>query len=408
MVHHIKRQSRALPSFRRHGLSAIIFLGLIVLGAYVWANLQKDKVKEFAAVGSEIDLPEIVETDLTPGAAPLPDLLEPDNIPMDANPTEIIDLLGAPQSDPNPNSGPRPPQPTQSAALGSSPQTILIDGSPIPGANTITNRSKPLIRAPIQGLSRTTPFGAVPFPASDGRKVFTSYAKPFTSVSGKTYISIVVGGLGINQVITRRAISELPGEVTLSFAAEAPNLQMWIHQARARGHEVMIELPMENTDYNPAASGATYTLKTSGDDATNIRNLDYLMGKAQGYFAVTNYGGERLVTNEKPLKPIFAHLGNAGLGFLYDGSTPTPNLNRLGNSQGLPTVTAQTLLDEKIQNRSAVRAMISSLQPGQNAKIPIGMGFAYPSTLDGIKDWVKGKPSHIELAPASFAMTQNK
>ena len=90
-----------------------------------------------------------------------------------------------------------------------------------------------------------SPFGKVPYIAPDGRRALTSYAKPFTPQAGKQYISVVIGGLGINPALTRRAINELPGSVTLSFAVHAPGLQLWINQARARGHEVLIELPME-------------------------------------------------------------------------------------------------------------------------------------------------------------------
>lgn len=397
-----------MPSFKKHSLSAGLLLVIVLLAGFAWVNIQSDRTGEIEAIGPEITLAENIEPDLAPEAAPLPDLLEPDNIPLDANPTEIIDLIGAPENTDSGESGPRPPTTAQSVSVQNRPQTILIDGSPVPGTNITINSAKPLIRAPIQGLTRTSPFGAVPHKADDGRTVLKSYAAPFTPTAGKSYVSLVVGGLGINQVVTRRAISELPGEVTLSFAAETPNLQMWIHQARARGHEVMIELPMESADHNPADPGATYTLMSTGPDSSNIRNLDYLMSRAEGYFAVTNYGGDRLVANEKPLKPILTHLGASGLGLLYDGSTAAPGINALGAAQGLKTITAQTLLDANIQNRSAVRAMISSLQPQGNAQIPIGMGFSYPTTLDGIKDWLQTKPENTDLAPVSYAMGQNK
>jgi len=408
MANYVRRNTRRMPSMKRHSLSALLMLALVFLAGYSWVTFKNGSSEPYAAVESEIILPEIIQPELQPAAAPLPDLLAPDNIPLDANPTELIDLLGAPAPQSNTSTGPRPPNQTDTAMIANLPKTILIDGSPIPGSNRIVNRATPLVRAPIQGLSRTSPFGAVPKIATDGRRVFTSYARPFVPASDKTYVSLVVGGLGVNQVITRRAINELPGEVTLSFAAETPSLQMWIHQARNRGHEVLIELPMESDGYNPTDPGATYTLMSSGPDSANIRNLDYLMSRAEGYFAVTNYGGDRLVNQDNPMDPILAHLAAAGLGMLYDGSTPAPQLNSLGKTKNLTTVTAQTLLDENIQNRSAVRAMVSSLQTGQTTKVPIGMGFSYPSTIDGIKDWLQSKPSNIGLAPVSFAMIQNQ
>ena len=317
--------------------------------------------------------------------------------------------MGTPNvSTPNtgPTTGPRPPNTGSDASV--EPKTILIDGSPIQGSQASLNRSKPLTSVPIQGLSRPSAFGKAPHPANDGRTVLKAYAKPFAPAAGKTQVALVVGGLGVNTIVTRRAISELPGEVTLSFAAETPNLQTWVNQARARGHEVLLELPMESADFNAAEPGAAYTLMSTGPDSENISNLDYLLSRAEGYFAVTNYGGDKLVKTEKSLSPLLSHLSDAGLGFLYDGLEASARVHTLGNGLGLKTINAQTLLDDRIQNKSAVRSMIKTLKPSTGVKVPIGMGFSYGSTIDGIKEWIVSKPASVELAPASYAMTQNK
>jgi len=73
----------------------------------------------------------------------------------------------------------------------------------------------------------------------------SAYKRPFSAGSGKRPVSIIIGGLGVNRSLTNQAINELPADVTLSFAAHAPGLQNWINQARAKGHDVFIEPPME-------------------------------------------------------------------------------------------------------------------------------------------------------------------
>jgi len=96
----------------------------------------------------------------------------------------------------------------------------------------------------------------------------------------------------INRTLTTQAINDLPPEITLSFAAHAPNLQNQINAARARGHEVLLELPMESEEFDPAEPGAEWALRArSATMAQNKRNLDRLLSRASGYFAVTNYNG---------------------------------------------------------------------------------------------------------------------
>ena len=405
MSNHIRRQSRKMPSVKKHGFTAFLLLAIVGVATFALVNSQSAPDTDKIAHGPEIRLPEQTLPADDPASIQLPDLLAVDNIPLDANPTENIALIGAPDTT-APISGPRPPDTTPSANAGA--KTILIDGSAIQSSEASLNTSQPLTRAPIQGLSRTSPFGKVPHPAADGRSAYKNYAKPFVPASGKTQIAIVVGGLGVNNIVTRRAISELPGEVTLSFAAETPDLQTWINQARARGHEVLIELPMESVSFDPLEPGAVYTLMSTAADSENIRNLDYLLSRGEGYFGVTNYGGDKLVKAEPRLAPILSHLATAGLGMLYDGVESASRVDTLGNASGLRTVSAQTLLDANIQDRNSVRSMISTLRPSGSVNIPIGMGFSYGSTIDGIKDWIVNKPSNVELAPASYAMNQNK
>lgn len=405
MANHIRRQSRKIPSVKTHGLSALLLLAIIGLATFAFINFQNSRGIQKSANNLEISLPEQIKSAPSSEPTPLPDLLTEDNIPLNQNPTENLGLMGAPNTS-APKSGPRPPE--TGAKPSAQPVTVLIDGSPIHGNEGSLNRSQSITRAPIQGLSRTSPFGKIPHPAADDRTAYKSYAKPFAPASGKSQVALVVGGLGVNAIVTRRAISELPGEVTLSFAADTPDLQTWINQARARGHEVILELPMESTDSNPLDPGAVYTLMTTSPDSENIRNLDYLLSRAEGYFGVTNYGGDKLVNSEKSLSPMLSHLGVAGVGFLYDGVEAPSRVNMLGKASDLKTVSAQILLDADIQNRSAVRAMITTLQPSAGVNVPIGMGFSYGSTIDGIKDWFLSKPANVELAPASYAMNQIK
>jgi len=70
-------------------------------------------------------------------------------------------------------------------------------------------------------------------------------------------VALIIGGLGLNAATTRQAIESLPPEVTLSFVPYADGLQGWIDMARAAGHEVMLEAPMEPADYPSNDPGPT-------------------------------------------------------------------------------------------------------------------------------------------------------
>jgi polysaccharide deacetylase 2 family uncharacterized protein YibQ len=402
MALHFTQKKRYFPSLKKHGFSAIMLLMIIGLGTYTWLTLMARDQEPAVAPSVDIPLPaKAPQQDTTP--PPLPDLLAPDNIPLDANPTEELTLKGSGQTQ-----GPNNTQETQKPSVEVK-RPILINGKPVSplGNAGPTTPVIPLKIAPIAGLTTPSPRGKIPHRSADGRTVLNEYARPFIPKVNQQYISIVIGGLGINPALTRKAIRELPGNVTLSFAAQAPGLQSWINQARAKGHEVLLEIPMENSTTPNANAQIVYTLSSAKSDADNISNLNFLMSRAEGYFALTNYGGDKLIKNEQKLKPILEHMNKAGLGFIYDGSTSGARIRQVAVKVELPSVIANQFIDGVSEARTDVKQSLLDLPSAHDRPVPIGMGFSFEGTINGVKDWLAEKPTSIELAPVSYALKRN-
>ena len=111
---------------------------------------------------------------------------------------------------------------------------------------------------------------------------------------------------GIELVVTT-------GAVTLSFVPYATDLQGWINKARAAGHEVLLELPMEAYDY-PNVDTGPQTLITSAKPEENLRRLNILLGKTTGYFGVTNYQGAKFATDAAAATPVMKRTSESPTG----------------------------------------------------------------------------------------------
>jgi polysaccharide deacetylase 2 family uncharacterized protein YibQ len=252
----------------------------------------------------------------------------------------------------------------------------------------------PLAAAPIAGLTSPGPGGLLPVIGKDGKTPFQAYARPFKD-SGKPRIALVVGGLGLNAAATKAAIERLPPEITLSFVPYADGLQGWIDLARADGHEVMLEIPMEPLDY-PNNDPGPYTLMANARPEETTRRLEWLLARATGYFAVTNYLGGRFLTADAGMGAFLTALKGRGLGFLDDGSAPKRA------NPGLPRASADTVVDEQLSGQAIERQLLAleaaALQRGQS----LGAGFAYPITIEAVIRWAQGLPGRgYQLAPAS-------
>src|SRR5690606_35220347 len=70
---------------------------------------------------------------------------------------------------------------------------------------------------PNEALLEDSPYGRLPIVGPDGLRPMDQYARPWSGARG-TRIAIVVGGLGLSQTGTQRAIKDLPPAITLGFA----------------------------------------------------------------------------------------------------------------------------------------------------------------------------------------------
>ena len=286
-----------------------------------------------------------------------------------------------------------------SEAAGGEALITLPDGASVAGGANYSvpvHQASPLVKAPIAGLFQNGPSGPLPVIAPDGRVPAQAYARPFRP-NGKPRVALIVGGLGLNAITTRAAIERLPPEVTLSFVPYAENLQGWIDQARAQGHEVMLEMPMEPSGY-PDNDPGPYTLLASGGPDDVKAKMDWLLGRATGYFGVTNYLGDRFAASDQGMGAFLSVLRQHGVAFLDDGSF-----------QRRPGAWARASADKIIdqtQSPAAVIAALNSLEA--QAKIrgsALGTGFSYPVTVETAARWTAGLEQRgLQLAPAS-AMT---
>jgi polysaccharide deacetylase 2 family uncharacterized protein YibQ len=262
----------------------------------------------------------------------------------------------------------------------------------------------PLPRAPLPGLTEAGPLGPLPIVARDGRASYPAYVRRFQGDAAKPKIAIIVGGLGFNARATTQAIEELPADVTLSFVPYASGLQDWINRARARGHEVMLELPMEPFDPQADDTGPQ-TLLTSAEPAANVQRLENLLSRGTGYFGVTNYQGARFAASAPASQPIARELKRRGLAFIGAGLGVRTAFSVEASRAGMPNTSADRIIDARREAEAIDEQLLNlealALQNGS----AIGSGFAYPVTMLQVAEWAREVNARgYALAPASAVL----
>lgn len=260
-----------------------------------------------------------------------------------------------------------------------------------------------LPRAPVAAVSERTPAGTLPKISDDGRTPAGVYARPFANTEGRPTVSIILGGLGINRTHTRSAIDELPPEVTLSFAPGTRDLQGWIDQARAAGHEVLLEVPLEAYELS---SGPAHpqSLTTTMQEAQIESRLSALMASASGYFGLTNYQGGRFLRSPESVSHLARLTAARGLAFVEDGSLPRSAMDTAATDAPLRFRRANFPIDTQPHGGDIQERLLELETLAIDKGSAVGSGFAYPVTIDILKAWTDSLSAKgIVLAPASAA-----
>ena len=261
-----------------------------------------------------------------------------------------------------------------------------------------------LTPAPAKGFVENAPPGPLPKRAGDGRRPFDVYARPVhrnVLNASEPKIAILLGGMGINAELTKRAIRALPEEVTFAFAPYGNGLQSSIDEARSRGHEVMLQLPMEPFDY-PDRNPGQNTLLVAMQPAETSASLSWLLSRFTGYTGVVNYLGARLTSEPAALTPIMQTLQERGLVYVDDGSSPRSVAEEVATNVGLPIRHVDIAIDGD-SDFDSISAKLRKLEEmAASGQIVIGIGTGLPATIDAVENWAKKLPSRgILLVPVS-------
>ena len=186
--------------------------------------------------------------------------------------------------------------------------------------------------------------------SADGRRPVDVYARPWSGARGAR-VAIVVGGLGLSQTGTQQAIAKLPSEVTLAFAPQGNSIGRWMQAGRQKGHEILMQVPLEPFDY-PNVNPGRNTLTLAATPEENIDNLHWTLSRTTNYTGIMNYMGARFVADPAAMSPVMAELGKRGLLYLDDGSTARSVAPELALKNGVPFAAGDAIIDGE-QDRGA-------------------------------------------------------
>jgi polysaccharide deacetylase 2 family uncharacterized protein YibQ len=259
---------------------------------------------------------------------------------------------------------------------------------------------------PNPDLIEETDVGRLPVVGPDGLRPMDQYARPWSGARG-TRVAIVISGLGLSQTGSQRAIQQLPPGVTLAFAASGNSLQRWMQEARRKGHEILLQVPLEPFDYS-ADNHLPGTLLTTSSPKENLARLHQALAKITNYTGLMNYQGGRYLSDEKALQPVLRDVAKRGLLFLDDGTSSLSKTATVSDAVELPHAFADVVLDGQLQTQSILRKLDELGRIADRKGTAIGVAAAFDESIDAVRQWAEEATQRgVEIVGVSAIVRDN-
>jgi len=151
--------------------------------------------------------------------------------------------------------------------------------------------------------------------------------------------------LGLNPALTVAILPNTPHATTLAG------------DAKQRGFEVILHMPMENTSPTLVHPGQL----DGGMDAAEIRRLtESALAQVPGAVGINNHEGSKFTTNAKALGRFMDGIRDSGLFFINSRTTTESVAFEVARQFGIPTAACSLFLDSD-SDPGAIRAQFGQL-----------------------------------------------
>lgn len=226
----------------------------------------------------------------------------------------------------------------------------------------------------------------------------SSPPKPVLLPPSFPQIAIVIDDMGLDLKRSLRALN-LPKEISLAYFAFAPNIKQQTLNARAKGHELLVHVPME------AKSGkdpGTRALLVKDNSSKIKENLLWHLSQFDGFIGINNHMGSKFTEDKDALEKMLPILKDKKLIFLDSKTSNQSQAQGLAKACSLPCLERHIFLDHD-PSPKAIGLQLKNLEDlATKNGVAIAIGHPKEETLEALEKWIPTLiQKKINLVPLS-------
>jgi polysaccharide deacetylase 2 family uncharacterized protein YibQ len=295
-----------------------------------------------------------------------------------------------------------PVSPASAAAVP--PEPAPVQALPLPPRPPPPLAFRKLPPEEMAGMVEVTADGLrLPRISPSGWMPWIAHARRFDPSAGApARLGLLMINVGLNEPAMRRAIEDLPPEVSLAFLPGTPELPRWLQQARAFGHETYLMLPMDD----PAVGErGLRPIEAAADAPENLKRLRTILARGEGYVGLVITAPGRPTLPETLMRPLVKEIADRGLALIEINPVAGPaSIQRLTEELGVGYARSTDVLDYKLAgdgvvgNLDRLAAWVAESAPDRAPRHAFGVVQPDEEAIIALRGWYKGQEARTDVS----------
>ncbi len=215
-------------------------------------------------------------------------------------------------------------------------------------------------------------------------------------------VAIVIDDIGYDRRIAAQLLA-IDAPLTFSVLPYGPHSREIAAEARSKGHEIMLHLPMQPNEF-PAVNPGPGALLSQMSADEFIDQLKADLDQIPGLKGVNNHMGSAISTSPERMRQIFSILKKRGLYYIDSRTTAETMARPSAELLQIPFAERDIFIDH-FEDEQFIRKQLGQLiKRARSQGYAVGIAHPHDITCRVLNDFLPELKQTVELVPASMVL----
>ncbi len=212
-------------------------------------------------------------------------------------------------------------------------------------------------------------------------------------------IAIIIDDMGLARRNSLRAVN-IDAPLTLSYLPYADDIQAQVDEARAKGHEIMLHLPMEAFDHHMYPGPGALTTRLAPDVLAERVNQN--LSAFKGYRGINNHMGSRLTSDPVAMEAVMREIDRKSVFFVDSWTSPRSVAYQTAAAFDIPRGRRDVFLDHYEGEAAVWNALKQAEYLARRHGSSVVIGHPKNDTINVLQTWLPAaKLRGVQIVPMS-------